>query len=180
MGNIEVFGVIGLTCLVLAIVLKQRREMLVLKNQYRLFSLRDKLRMYVIEGKISKNSWAFDYLDSSISKIIKDLDSLSLGKVIALGIINRKNEQIANFHVHFMQEVKKNKEVGEIYAELGVIMAGFLVTKNIVSVAFAGGTILSIIGSVRELTRAKAWLKKITMQTREYPQTSTSYLFCNI
>ena len=41
--------------------------------KYKLFQLRDDLRMLAINGNIDVNNWVFEYYDSTISKIINCL-----------------------------------------------------------------------------------------------------------
>lgn len=65
-----------------------------LEYQYKLYTIRDELREQAILGNIDKDSWLFDLLDASTSKLISELPSLTIYYLIMLEFIYRKDKNI--------------------------------------------------------------------------------------
>lgn len=96
------------------------------KSQLALYRLRDELRELAIIGTVSKNQWMFDYLDSSISKSINNLQSINIWAVIILGQIHKKDESLGSFKYHLGLAIKKNKELAEIHKRYSNIMTQYV------------------------------------------------------
>src|SRR5690349_3085699 len=57
-------------------------ETTVQEHQYRLYSLRDKLRQFAIDGKLDPKHWVFSYLDSSLTKTVDTLPIITVWWVL--------------------------------------------------------------------------------------------------
>lgn len=106
---------------------KQRNNFLETTFKMDLYALRDKLRENAINEEISHKSWAFDYFDLTISKLIQESYFISLPFIV---LADKQHDQDEKEVKRFLQkldyECKKNKYLGEIRKEVS-----FLVFKYI-------------------------------------------------
>lgn len=157
-----VFGVIGF------FLRSQKNARISNKYRYRVYALRDKLRQKAIDGKISPHSWVFDYLDSSFSKIIGQLDTLSIYKVGVLAILHKKDKGMQRFRKKISAELRKNEELDSIYQDYGKLLFEFFVERHKTTrVCFA-----SIIGFFRAASKIRAYLQNLVLASRDLPETA--------
>jgi len=161
--------VVLLVFILLSILRRNHHKLLATKYRYELYSLRDKLRQIVIDKKVSKNEWAFKYLDSSISKMVGQLPTVNLWTSIYLAIYYRNDESIPKFQFHLNQAFQRNEVLKSIHVEYGELLVKYTIKRHIVTL------ILTFLGvqSIKECRRFFIWFKQILLDVRETPQTST-------
>jgi hypothetical protein len=134
------------------------------------YRLRDKLRMQAIEGKIDSESWAFDYVDSSICTTISKSEILNLFTVTMLYARHHRDAKVLNFNKKLLAELNKSENLKQIYAEYGAVIVQFIFKKHYIS-KFVAIILGSIVFGVQRLT------KEMIKEVRVYPETSISYHF---
>ncbi len=146
----------------------QRNVRLSIKYRYRIYALRDDLRLKAIEGRISPHSWVFDYLDSSFSKIIGQLGTLSIYKVGILAILHRRDKRLQEFRKKISTELKKNEEFRELYNQYGNLLFEFFVERHkTTKICFT-----SIISFFRAASKIRASLESLILASRDLPETA--------
>jgi len=99
--------VIVLALVGLEAVRRQRKAVLDIEFQFKLFQMRDKLRkLAVCEPAISR-SWAFAYLDSTTAKAIGQLPRLSVWKLLALEFAYKDDERFEKLSANLERELAK-------------------------------------------------------------------------
>lgn len=103
---------------------------LITKHRYKLYAVRDGLRRVVIEGQAKKDSWIFNYLDSSISKSIQYLDCLNLYTLISLAYKLRNSDEFKEFDIQIKENLANENYFQEYYDEYNSIMTSFIRSKH--------------------------------------------------
>ncbi|MCG8606200.1 hypothetical protein MJD09_14590 [bacterium] len=160
---------------------KARLEAIQLNYRYKLFALRDKLRLYAIDSGVHKETWAFNYLDTSISKTIAALPRLSIWMVAYILLTYRiepqHNQLLAN-------ELSKDENIKlrAIHNKFAITIGSFLVDRHRVLTASTRMLVWLL-----ETAKADAWvnyLKKMWTSVRkritESSQVSTLQQTCPI
>ena len=160
---------------------KEYKKYLIQKFKYRLFELRDKLRDNVIKGNINKNNWAFDYIDSSISKSINGLDGLNLWRAILLFSLHRKDERLNEFRANFNKQLEKNNNLSLIYTEYGQLITRYILSKHGLTFTISAMGLLPVIMSAFMIKQSINMANKAVKELRNFPETSTSndFQFCH-
>lgn len=115
-------------------------KLLFLKNQtlrykYKLYKLRDELRMLAIEKKVSVDSIGFVYLDSSISGILEHLDSFNVFAIFIT--LNKKRvPSVKNFITAIELEIEKTEHLSDIRMRYYTIIVSYILRKHFLTCAF--------------------------------------------
>src|SRR5436189_157663 len=98
-------------------ILRLRLEAIVLEHQFRFYALRDDLRESVVRGEIRKDNWVFQYLDSTIAKLISQLSTMSVWRVLSMMLFYHKSERtkVALEHLHREMQKPGNEPLKKIY-----------------------------------------------------------------
>lgn len=117
---------------------QEKRRILFLETEYKVYQLRDKLRHLVIVGKIAKENWVFQYLDSTLTKSAHRLGGVGLYVIITSIIVHRKDESLIRAKDHLFNELSKpeNSELADIYMETLVTYGRYLVEKHQIAILF--------------------------------------------
>jgi len=162
------FEIILLYAVVSFFIRRQRNSYLSLKYRYKIYALRDKLRGVLIDDKINKNDWVFDYFDSSFSKLVNQLDMLTIYKAILLYLLNRNNKVVKTFSENLSSNLKRSNTLTEIYVEYGNILLDFFVEKHSTSAKI----LVSTVSTFGFLNRVKKGIKNYILDLRYLPETS--------
>ena len=104
---------------------KAKLETLQQDYRYRLFALRDHLRESAIDGKLDKDSWVFDYLDTSITKTINLLPRLTVWVFALVFNRNRDKPDFKKVKEILIEELRKPEN-----RNMKLIHKGFIVTLD--------------------------------------------------
>lgn len=142
--------------------------------RYKLFQLRDKLRQHAIDGKVNPHKSSFNYLDTTISKTVSELEYTNLYTIILLNIYHKndlKSSQSAR--TQLQKEINNNsglKEIEEIYISL---IKDYLIKRHFViriSLLMGIFSLLLTLGFIRKI---KKFFKRTIDGVLYYPETST-------
>jgi hypothetical protein len=123
-------------CTVMLILLegarREGRSALTLEYRYRLFALRDTLRTYAIEQPDLATNWVFMYLDSTITKLVSQLPSLSLWSTLALMLTYNHDVQFKRHRDHLEREYRKpkNQKFKQVEVELMATVGCYLGARH--------------------------------------------------
>jgi hypothetical protein len=146
----------------------QRNKALSLEYRYKFYNLRDSLRNALIEEKIKNSDWTFDFLDHSFSKVVNQLEFITIYKVIYLTFRHKDDattrELISKVHV----SVDRNNELKRIFDAYGKLLLSFFKEKHKTLIAIA--TCCS--GSIAVIKSFKIFLIDKILALRTLPETS--------
>jgi len=154
-----------------------RQETIVLEHQFRLYALRDALREQVMQGSVKSDNWVFQYLDSSIAKLISQLSTVSFWRVLSMMLFYPRNPRTKVGLEHLAREMKKphNAPLLKIYIHY-MAELGFFLTKRHSVLRYA-------LLSFGQLIRAQSWTREKYRQAKALltaaPETSTLAEFCS-
>lgn len=154
--------------------LKQYRRYNDRKFELRLFALRDKLRDYVIEDKISKNDWTFTYLDSSISKMTKTFKKINIFHAVYLSRSHADDHKLELFVRHLDSAFKRNENFKELYTEYTQLLKVYVFYKHLFFLSFAAGAIHTAIVSLKSIAKLRQTVGNSIKSLSVLPETSTS------
>jgi len=147
------------------------------KYELRLFRLRDRLRDAAVSGKIKKDDWTYYFLDSSISKMTKNLRSVNIFYAMYLRKKHINDKAITDFNRQLKFKLEKNSEIKAIYNEFQTILNMYLLSKHIVLLSMYA---MAVYGYIKSIARIKSLkleasdsIEKLTL----VPETSTSIDF---
>ena len=145
-------------------------DRLELSYKHKLYALRDKLRMYAIQGEIDKNSWIFEYLDTSICRTISALDKLDIYLIMASFLERKKEEEKKKeaFTKLTLESATNNKFIKEIVVNYGKITLGYLISKH-----FLLFKLPVLLSSFQKLKKQKAKVAKNVNALLFEPETSS-------
>jgi hypothetical protein len=163
-------------CIFVALAILQRlrnldRQTTVLQNRFRLYALRDELRELAIRGEVFPNNWVFQYFDSSIAKLIKVLDRVTIWTAIAVAHRHRNDERLARASFHLDQALAKPQNLPFTIIQdsyIDCLLVFFMErhpTTNVLS--------WNIFRTVEFGTRLSKKWRSITKSQTEVPETST-------
>lgn len=174
-------------CIVMLILLegarREGRSALALEYRYKLFTLRDTLRAYVIEHPELAKGWVFMYLDSTITKLVSQLPGLSLWGTLALMLTYNKNAEFKVHRMHLEREYgkPKNHKFKQVEVELMAIVGGYLSARHTgARIAFETlrGCGRSVVVMRTIATEVNKKRKESLAVTVEAPETSTLREYC--
>jgi hypothetical protein len=86
---------------------RQRRAVLEVEFQFRLFEMRDRLRDLAVRDQDVRRSWVFAYFDSTTAKSIGLLPRLSIWKLVALEMAYKDDERFERLSANLDRELSK-------------------------------------------------------------------------
>ena len=89
------------------------RPLVIASVQFKLFSLRDKLRAKMIAGNIDGDSFAFGYLESLLNKLVHACSWFGIGSLIETMVVNPQRDRhpdIVRFDEEATAELKRLEE----------------------------------------------------------------------
>jgi hypothetical protein len=99
--------VIVLTLVGLEAIRRQRKAVLDIEFQFRLFRMRDGLRELAVRDPNVSRNWVFAYLDSTTAKAIGQLPRLSVWKLLALELAYKDDERFETLSANLERELAK-------------------------------------------------------------------------
>lgn len=147
------------------------------KYEIRLFRLRDKLRDAAAEGKVTKEDWTFYYLDTSITKMTKNLKSINIFYAMYLRNKHYNDKEIKDFKRHLEFQMQKSPEFKSIYKEYQELLSRYMISKHVVLLSFAA---VAVYGYLQSIVRLNKWRPKTADSIEKLtlvPETSTSIDF---
>lgn len=118
--------------------------------------LQDKVRHYAIENKIDGNNWIFDYLDKSLSRTIKRLDSLNLFLSFLMFYRYQRQGDFNSFQVKVQKSLSGNSHANEIFIEYTDLLKSYFRQKHYIFRFFLLTTAQVIRVSAFLITRTKS------------------------
>lgn len=150
-----------------------RIELLLIEMRFKLFALRDELRRGVIEERMPDNNW-FEYLDTSITRAIDLLPTITIWEAVALIVRYRDDEDIRAAHYTLIKEFSTddNKPFAPVYANFVMCLTEILFRRHI-GIRFGISAVIKGIGRARGFKR---WAGEIITLA---PETSTYYQYAS-
>lgn len=155
----------------------KRKTLLQHEFKYKLGALKDELRWACINGHIDSDSWAYNYLDHTITIAMKNLRYFNIYSAIGLNLVHSKDNNYKVFTSSLYAELQKpeNKNLNKIYEKFGEIVLYYVAKKHIFFRFLVHGYIMYD-RSKRQNKPPTATEKKI-YGLRDYPETSASREF---
>ncbi len=143
------FGVLMIILSVCIYCRRQHQKVETQRFKYKLFEIRDKLRMYAIDDIINKNSLAFDYYDHSISKSIHRSYDITLPWILGIAFTfnNDKHEHIRHLMSKIEEETIESAELQEIRKGITGAMVNFLVNQHFIIFKIVVPILKALVGS---------------------------------
>jgi hypothetical protein len=158
-----------------------RRSMhstLALEYQYRLFALRDELRAHIIANPELTKSWVFAFLDSTITKLVTLLPTLSIWKMISLLFMYRNSQRMRVHRANLEREYKKpeNAKFEQIELKLMAVMGKYIEKRHAAMLGVLNFLIFKVLKNM--VTAVQNVRKDSLVVTVEAPETSTLNEHC--
>lgn len=115
--------------------------------KYKLYSLRDRLRLEFIREEIEKESETFDFLDYSISKSIQYIDCLNIYTIAYLSVKASKDQKFINFNEWVSKKLRDNIILSNYFKEFNQITYEFIKKRFVISFFSIKVIVLYIMGS---------------------------------
>lgn len=144
-----------------------RMDLLLLEKRFKLFALRDELRQGVIDGTMPNNKW-FDYLDTSLTKAIDLLPTITVWQTLALLVRYKDDEEIMGAHATLLEAFseEENRQLAPVYGKFVVYIAELLYRRHI-------GIRYGMTALVKVVRGARGFRKKAAEIITVAPETST-------
>lgn len=109
-----------------------RQEILLCKTRFKLFALRDELRMAAIENTVPQNKW-FEYLDTTLTKAIDKLPRFTAWEALALYVSHRRDPSISKAlrYLDEALEQSENRRLAHFYNMFVLCLIEFLFERHI-------------------------------------------------
>ncbi len=106
-------------------------DKLKLKTRFELFAFRDELRLALIRGEVAPGRW-FDYLDTTLTKSIDNLDDINLWESIALLLSYSKDPAIEAAIAKQAEELRDpaNHRLLDLQTKFTSCLARFLMKRH--------------------------------------------------
>lgn len=149
---------------------KSRVDAVLVKSRFRLFAARDRLRSLAIDEKIAHDKW-FDYFDTTLTKMIDLLPTLTVWQIILM-IIHYRNDILSEkWHAELDGFLSQNEEYRAIFREYAHAVGDCLLGRHWV-LAFGVMTVGKIAMNMSQVKRDAAALVATA------PETSTFLTYC--
>ncbi len=146
---------------------------LALEYQYKLYRLRDKVRLYAIDKKIKHHDIFFDYMDKSICVTVKELPNFNLLGIFFL-YSKHKNEEKAGSFKKMIDGSIKNEFAKEVFEEYGKIISMYMSKRHYI-IKFTLISLLRIFQGYRGMKKSVSITTDAIQSIRFYPETSAAY-----
>lgn len=155
-----IFALLFICC----VIRRYRNDYLNLKYRFKFYALRDKLREQVIKEKINKNTWTFEYIDCTLSKIVNDLSNMSIYKIVLLNKIHKRDNRFISFKRHLTVALAKDNEIRLIYEEFGKLILMYFFDRHLSVILFSN----TIYGLAKTTVKTFKITAKLTSKLKEY------------
>lgn len=163
----------------------KRKSLLHFEFKFKLAELQNELRWACINDKIDGDSWAYSYLDKTISASINNLRYFNIYSAIGLSLIHSKDKKYVRFSrgLHDRLNDPVNKKAKEIYDKMGDLILYYVLKKHIFFKFLALGYIVLDRGKKRNASnnnnKPPTSTERKIIGLRDYPETSASkeYMF---
>ncbi|MDA9563385.1 hypothetical protein N9R81_01775 [Flavobacteriales bacterium] len=156
---------------ILALWRKKHIDLATVRYKNKLFTLRDKLRRYEIEGKLGgDDQWVFDYLDKSISKLIKQSYYITFFYIFISNVKHEENESLTAFGAKLGKAIDGNHALKNIVDTLVSDTLFFIRDQHTVTYLIVKVIANPIIGLNGLIRRMNGWVNNIIV----LPETSMS------
>ncbi|OLD24785.1 MAG: hypothetical protein AUJ04_08700 [Acidobacteria bacterium 13_1_40CM_3_55_6] len=135
--------------------------------RFKLFALRDELREGIIDGAMPENKW-FEYLDTSITKMIDLLPTITVWEALALVLRYRNDPEVQQAQVTLFTAFgeEENQKLAGIYGKFVGHIIELLFRRHV-------GIRYGMTGIARTVVNARALKKKTAEIITVAPETST-------
>lgn len=164
-----ILGSILSILLVLSLWRRYHHSLAALKFKYKLYALRDRLRMLSVDGVVNCDDWVFDFMDRSLSKSISDSYHITLVRLILLNFAHSEDLELGRFNEKLERTFASNPEFEKIRTEYLLAVKEYVIDQHYVSVNIIlkpGARV--IFGASTAAFKLNSWLKGILV----YPETS--------
>jgi hypothetical protein len=146
---------------------KGRIELLLLEMRFKFFALRDELREGVIDGSLPENKW-FEYLDTSITKAIDLLPTITAWEALALVLRYRNDPQVEQAQIALLSAFseEENQNLAMIYGKFVAHIVEILIRRHI-------GIRYGMMGLAKIVVGARGFKEKAAKIITVAPETST-------
>ncbi len=103
--------------LLLALLRRAHHSQSELVFRHEVFTLRDKLRLLAIQGKIDKNDWPFEYFDYTFSKAVRDSYFITFLRLAILSHLHEKDERVTMAKKEIDAACSVNPHLDKLYSE---------------------------------------------------------------
>ena len=150
-----------------------RTEALLIRVRFKLFALRDELREAVIDGTAPDNRW-FEYLDTTITKLIDHLPQITAWEALAFFISYRRNDSVLRAQEALFDAMcrDENRKLQDIYSKLVLCIIELLFHRHI-GITLLTSLTAHVVGSARTLRNRVAQTFTVA------PETSTLLEYAN-
>ena len=146
-----------------------------MEARFKLFRLRDELRMATIDGTIPYNEF-FRYLDTTLSRTIENIRSVNLWEGFSIYLDLRNDREIRKATQWLDAQLKQSENRGmlPIYAGYSEVLAELLSNRHILvrNLCLATGRIANFMSEISKFKRS------IAESYSRAPQTSTLIQHC--
>jgi len=165
------FGVLILLLLVLIVWRRYHHNYAMLKFKYTIYSLRDQLRLMAINSELEKESWVFDFFDTSFSKAVSSSYYITLMRLSILSVVHEKDVALMAFSKKLEEEFAKNPKLQKLQQDYIDAVKSYVIDQHYISINFIVRPIVVLIfGTALAASKLNQWLKGILV----YPETSAS------
>jgi hypothetical protein len=144
-----------------------RVELLLLEMRFKFFALRDELREGVIDGSLPENKW-FEYLDTSITKAIDLLPTITAWEALALVLRYRNDPDVQQAQLALLTAFSQdeNQKLARIYSTFVSHLVELLFRRHI-------GIRFGMMGLAKTVVSARGFKEKAAKIITVAPETST-------
>lgn len=148
-----------------------RLDLLKLRLRFDLFALRDELRAAAITGEAPLNQW-FEYLDTTLTKSIDNIESLNLWEAMALLIAHGRDASIQRAYDRLLAALRQpeNRKLAEIHGKLVSVHGQFLASRHRGPMVTIVGLAKLAVSTDRLIDRCRDRIERILASA---PETST-------
>lgn len=103
------------------------------KFEYRVFALRDRLRMLAIDGKLDPRSWEFSYTDNTLSKSIESSYYITLLSVTVFSMRAGDDPRQKEFRDKFNDMLDKSPDLKALFNDHAKAMVDYVFGQHLVT-----------------------------------------------
>lgn len=143
----------------------------VMRHKYRLYALRDELRESAILKKCDPKNWLFQYLDTSLSKMISVLNDLTVWHAVGLALIHRRDPVVVSSAKRLEEELNRpeNALFREFHEQFAIELLKFSFHRHFV----LRRSLNYLVKMVSARDRLRAVWRGIVRYQMQAPETST-------
>ena len=139
--------------------------------KYKIYAVRDRLRLMAIKGEIDRNNWVFDYYDNTLSKVINESYYITLFRLCILFVKYRNFEPLQKLNIKLNEEIAKSEILRNIQKDFTEAVKEYVFEQHKITVKYILIPIIfPLIGLTVATVKLNSWINSITV----FPDTSDS------